>query len=179
MSRIGKQPVFIPGGVVVSLEGRKISARGPKGSLARVLPNGVEVEVDKESVSVLPPSRPKQNTALQGLMRSLISNMVTGVSEGFEKKLDMEGVGYRAFQKGSSLELHVGFSNPVQFKLPNGITADVDGNNRITVSGIDKQQVGQVAADIRSIRPPEPYKGKGIRYVGEYIKRKVGKAVIK
>lgn len=179
MSRIGKQPVPVPGGVVVSMEGRKISAKGPRGSLEKVLPLGVEVNVGQESVTVLPPSRPKQTTALQGLTRSLINNMVKGVSEGFQKQLDMEGVGYRAFQKGSGLELHVGFSNPVAFKLPDGITAEVDGNNRITVRGIDKQKVGQVAADIRSIRPPEPYKGKGIRYVGEYIKRKVGKAVIK
>lgn len=116
---------------------------------------------------------------MQGLTRSLINNMVVGVSEGFEKKLDMEGVGYRAFQRGSSLELHVGFSKPVDFELPEGISAEVDGNNRITISGVDKEKVGQTAADIRAIRPPEPYKGKGIRYVGEYIRRKAGKAAIK
>lgn len=179
MSRVGKQPVQIPKGVEVKLEGRDFSVKGPKGTLARELPFGVEVSLDTEVISVLPPSRPKETTAMQGLTRSLINNMVVGVFEGFEKKLDMEGVGYRAFQKGNSIELHVGFSKPVDFKLPEGITADVDGNNRITISGVDKEKVGQTAADIRAIRPPEPYKGKGIRYVGEYINRKVGKAAVK
>ncbi|MFV1956258.1 MAG: 50S ribosomal protein L6 [bacterium] len=179
MSRVGKQPVQIPKGVEVKLEGRNLTARGPKGTLERELPFGVEMKLDQDAIKVLPPARPKETTAMQGLTRSLINNMVVGVSEGFEKKLDMEGVGYRAFQRGSSLELHVGFSKPVDFELPEGISAEVDGNNRITISGVDKEKVGQTAADIRAIRPPEPYKGKGIRYVGEYIRRKAGKAAIK
>jgi len=176
MSRIGKKPVAIPKGVDVRLEGRKITVKGPKGLLARELPFGVEVKVEAEEINVLPPSRPKEKTAFQGLVRSLINNMVVGVSEGYQKDLDMVGVGYRALSKGTSLEIHAGYSHPVEFKLPDGISAEVDKNNRITVRGIDKEKVGQTAADIRAIRPPEPYKGKGIQYAGERIRRKAGKA---
>ena len=176
MSRIGKKPVPIPSGVDVKLEGRKITVKGPNGLLSRDLPFGVEIKVDPGTINVLSPEKPKEKTAFQGLVRSLINNMVVGVSEGYQKNLDMVGVGYRALSRGSTLEIHAGFSHPVEFKLPDGITAEVDKNNRITVRGIDKEKVGQTAADIRAIRPPEPYKGKGILYAGERIKRKAGKA---
>jgi large subunit ribosomal protein L6 len=176
MSRIGKQPVQIPSGVEVKLEGRYFYAKGPLGQLGRDLPPGVEVQIEKDQISVLPPTRPKETTAMQGLSRSLIFNVVNGVTNGYQKDLDMEGVGYRALVKGPVLELMVGFSNPVQFPIPGGITAEVDKNNRITIKGVDKEKVGQVAADIRAVRPPEPYKGKGIRYADERIKRKAGKA---
>ena len=175
MSRIGKQPVPIPSGVEVKLDGRKATVKGPKGLLSRDLPLGVEVEITGDSMQVLPPSRPKEKTAFQGLTRTLLNNMVVGVSEGYKKELDMVGVGYRAMPKGKGLEIHVGFSHPVEFILPEGISAEVSKSNRITISGIDKEKVGQTAADIRAIRPPEPYKGKGIMYVGEKIRRKAGK----
>lgn len=178
MSRIGKQPVGIPDGVEVRIEGRHFTAKGVLGQLSRDLPVGVDVEIDKGEVRILPPSRPKETSAMQGLTRTLIDNMVQGVSKGYEKGLDMEGVGYRATVKGGALELMVGFSNPVVFRIPDGIKTDVDRNNRITIKGIDKEKVGQVAADIRAIRPPEPYKGKGIRYINERIRRKAGKAGI-
>jgi large subunit ribosomal protein L6 len=164
MSRIGKKPVAIPKGVDVTLEGRAITVKGPKGLLRRELPSGVEVQMSPETVSVLPPSRPKQKTSFQGLVRSLINNMVVGVSEGYQKDL------------GNTLEIHAGYSHPVEFRLPEGITAEVDKNNRISIRGIDKERVGQTAADIRAIRPPEPYKGKGILYAGERTRRKAGKA---
>lgn len=176
MSRIGKKPVTIPSGVDVKVEGRKITVNGPKGLLSRDIPMGVQIEVKDGSIHVLPPSRPKENTAFQGLVRSLVNNMVVGVSGGFQKDLDMVGVGYRALSKGNILEIHAGFSHPVEFRLPEGITAEVDKSNRISVKGIDKEKVGQTAADIRAIRPPEPYKGKGIQYSGEKIRRKAGKA---
>jgi len=175
MSRIGKQPVPVPSGVDAKIDGRTLTVKGPKGLLTRDLPLGVDIEIDSGEIRVLPPARPKEKTAFQGLTRSLINNMVVGVSEGYKKELDMVGVGYRAMAKGKSLEIHVGFSHPVDFKLPDGISADVDKNNRITVEGIDKEKVGQTAADIRALRPPEPYKGKGIQYVGEKIRRKAGK----
>jgi large subunit ribosomal protein L6 len=175
MSRIGKQPVTVPSGVDAKLDGRTLTVKGPKGLLTRDLPLGVEIEIDSGEIRVLPPSRPKEKTAFQGLTRSLINNMVVGVTEGYKKELDMVGVGYRAMARGKSLEIHVGFSHSVQFNLPDGITADVDKNNRITVEGIDKEKVGQTAADIRAVRPPEPYKGKGIMYAGERIRRKAGK----
>jgi len=175
MSRIGKQPVPIPSGVEVKLDGRKATVKGPKGLLSRELPRGVEIEIGSDSLQVLSPSRPKEKTAFQGLTRTLLNNMVVGVSQGYTRELDMVGVGYRATSKGRSIEIHVGFSHPVEFSLPDGISADVDKSNRITISGIDKEKVGQTAADIRAIRPPEPYKGKGIMYVGEKIRRKAGK----
>ncbi len=175
MSRIGKQPVTVPSGVDAKLDGRTLTVKGPKGLLTRDLPLGVDIEIDSGEIRVLPPSRPKEKTAFQGLTRSLINNMVVGVTEGYKKELDMVGVGYRAMARGKSLEIHVGFSHSVQFNLPDGITADVDKNNRITVEGIDKEKVGQTAADIRAVRPPEPYKGKGIMYAGERIRRKAGK----
>ncbi len=160
------------------MEGRHFWAKGPLGQFGRDLPAGVEVRIEKDQILVLPPARPKETTAMQGLSRSLIFNVVNGVANGYQKDLDMEGVGYRAFVKGSVLELMVGFSNPVQFPIPDAVTAEVDKNNRISIKGVDKEKVGQVAADIRAIRPPEPYKGKGIRYAGERIKRKAGKAGI-
>jgi large subunit ribosomal protein L6 len=178
MSRIGKNPVQIPDGVEVKLEGQTISAKGPLGRLEREVPPGIELKIEKDQLQVLPPSRPKEKTAMQGLMRTLINNMVVGVSQGFQKDLDMEGVGYRAMVNGNVLELMVGFSNPVQFPIPEGIEAEVDRNNRISIKGINKERVGQTAADIRAVRPPEPYKGKGIRYAGEKIRRKAGKTAV-
>ena len=175
MSRIGKMPVPIPSGVEVKLEGRTATVKGPKGLLVCDLPLGIEVQIDSGSLQVLPPSRPREKSSFQGLARTLLNNMVVGVSVGYQKELDMVGVGYRASSSGSALEIHVGFSHPVHFPLPEGITAEVDKANRITVRGIDKEKVGQTAADIRAIRPPEPYKGKGIMYVGEKIRRKAGK----
>jgi len=175
MSRIGKQPIPVPSGVEVKIEGRRATVKGPKGLLSRDLPLGVSVEINSGSLQVLPPARPREKSSFQGLTRTLLSNMVVGVSEGYKKELDMVGVGYRASSKGRSLEIHVGFSHPVEFELPEGISAEVDKSNRITISGIDKEKVGQTAADIRAIRPPEPYKGKGIMYVGEKIRRKAGK----
>ncbi len=177
MSRIGKKPVAVPKGVEVKLDGRTMSVKGPKGLVGRTLPEGVKIEVGAAEIVVLPPTRPKETTALQGLTRTLIANMVEGVTSGFHKELDMEGVGYRAAAKGKVLEIQAGFSHVVQFPVPEGITIDVDAKtNRISVKGSDKERVGQVAADIRAVRPPEPYKGKGIRYAGEVIRRKVGKA---
>jgi len=176
MSRVGKKPIPIPDGVDVKIEGRRITVKGSKGLLSRDLPAGVKVEMKDSFIHVLPPSRPKEKTAFQGLVRSLVNNMVVGVSGGFQKDLDMVGVGYRALSKGNILEIHAGYSHPVEFKLPEGVTAEVDKSNRISVKGIDKEKVGQTAADIRAIRPPEPYKGKGIQYVGERIRRKAGKA---
>ncbi len=177
MSRIGKKPIAVPKGVEVKLSGRSMSVKGPKGQVGRTLPEGVQVQVAAAEIVVLPPSRPKETTALQGLTRTLIANMVEGVTTGFQKDLDMEGVGYRAASKGKVLEIQAGFSHVVQFPVPDGITIDVDAKtNRISVKGSDKERVGQVAADIRAVRPPEPYKGKGIRYAGEVIRRKVGKA---
>jgi large subunit ribosomal protein L6 len=176
MSRVGKQPIEIPSGIDVRLDGRVCTAKGPLGQLQKEMPLGVEIQIENSVITVLPPARPKEKTAFQGLARALINNMIIGVSQGFIKKLDMVGIGYRAFERGKNLEIHVGFSHPVDFKLLEGVEAEVDKDNRITIKGIDKEKVGQVAADIRAIRPPEPYKGKGIQYVGERIRRKAGKA---
>ena len=166
MSRIGKAPVVIPSGVDVAVNGTTVEVKGPKGSMERTFSDRIAIVVEEGEVRV----------AQHGLVRALIANMVAGVSEGFVKNLSLEGVGYRAAMKGASLELQVGFSHPVLMDPPDGITIEVPEPTKVNISGIDKELVGQVAADIRSVRPPEPYKGKGIRYVGEYVRRKAGKA---
>ena len=176
MSRIGKEPISVPSDVQVSIEGRSVGVTGPKGSLDLDLPGEINVRQEDGTVLVERPNDDRKNKALHGLTRSLINNMVIGVSEGFKKELEIVGVGYRAAKSGDGLELQLGFSNPVKVKAPDGITFDVPEPTQIIVSGINKEVVGQVAADIRSYRKPEPYKGKGIRYAGEYVARKAGKA---
>jgi len=177
MSRIGKEPISVPPDVQVSIEGRSVGVTGPKGSLDLDLPGEIDARQEDGAVLVERPNDDRKNKALHGLTRSLINNMVIGVSEGFKKELEIVGVGYRAAEKGSdALELQLGFSHPVQVKAPDGITFEVPEPTRIIVSGINKEVVGQVAADIRSYRKPEPYKGKGIRYAGEHVARKAGKA---
>lgn len=176
MSRIGKEPISVPSDVQVSIEGRSVGVTGPKGSLDLDLPGEINVRQEDGTVLVERPNDDRKNKALHGLTRSLINNMVIGVSEGFKKELEIVGVGYRAAKSGDGLELQLGFSHPIKVKAPEGITFDVPEPTQIIVSGINKEVVGQVAADIRSYRKPEPYKGKGIRYAGEYVARKAGKA---
>jgi len=176
MSRIGKQPVPIAGGVQITVaDGNEITVKGPKGQLQRTFPGVMRFAVEESQVVVTRPSDASAHRALHGLSRSLLNNMVVGVTDGFTKTLEVQGVGYRAQLEGPNLRLAVGFSHPVVVEPPEGISFAVEGP-RINVSGIDKERVGQVAADIRKIRPPEPYKGKGIRYLGEHVRRKAGKA---
>ena len=176
MSRIGKQPVPIAGGVQITIaDGNEITVKGPRGQLQRTFPGDIRFAVEESQVVVTRPSDASAHRALHGLSRSLLNNMVVGVTDGFTKTLEVQGVGYRAQLEGPNLRLAVGFSHPVVVEPPEGITFAVEGP-RINVSGIDKEQVGQVAADIRKVRPPEPYKGKGIRYLGERVRRKAGKA---
>ncbi len=176
MSRIGKMPIPVPVGVQVLIEGRRVTIKGPKGEVTQELDPSITAELRDAKVLVKRPSDQPRHRALHGLTRSLLANMVTGVSEGFTKALELQGVGYRAQLQGAKLVLAVGYSKPVEMSPPTGIQFEVDGTSRVLVKGIDKQLVGQVAADIRAVRPPEPYKGKGIRYLGEYVRRKAGKA---
>ena len=177
MSRIGKAPVNLPSGVEVSVADRMITVKGPKGTLSRVLPGEIEVSVDGSVLTCTRPNDERRNRAQHGLTRSLVNNMVLGVTEGFKKNLEIVGVGYRAEAQGpAALRLNLGFSHPVNVNAPEGITFEVPVPTQIVVNGIDKEVVGQVAANIRSIRKPEPYKGKGVRYAGERILRKAGKA---
>jgi len=176
MSRIGKMPVTVPSGVDVKLDGIRVTVKGSKGELSREFTDRVSFSIDDGVITVGREDDTRESRALHGLSRALLANMVEGVSEGFTKVLEIQGVGYRASLKGSNIELLVGFSHPVDVTAPNGITFDVPEPTRILVSGIDKEQVGEVAANIRKVRPPEPYKGKGIRYAGEYVRRKAGKA---
>ena len=177
MSRVGKSPIPVPGGVDVSLAGQHITVRGPKGTLERDIPGKITVRQDGEELLVERPNDERQNRAMHGLVRSLVNNMVLGVTQGFSKELEIVGVGYRATAKGpGTMELALGFSHPVNIQAPDGVTFEVPAPNRIVVSGIDKEAVGQVAADIRAWRKPEPYKGKGVRYAGEHVQRKAGKA---
>ena len=176
MSRIGKQPISIPAGVKVEVNGTHIKITGKKGTLERDLRPEMRVKVEDNQIVCEPLGSSKQVMAFWGLTRSLLNNMVVGVSEGFTRVLNVEGVGYRASVSGSTLTLNVGYSNPVNFPLPAGITGEVGKDNAITLQGIDKELIGQTAARIRAVRKPEPYKGKGIRYAGEYVARKVGKA---
>jgi large subunit ribosomal protein L6 len=175
MSRIGKLPVAVPNGVTATIDGQTVSAKGPKGELSVVLAEEVAVEMDDGAISVKPRDDSKRARSMWGLSRTLVSNIVTGVSEGFTARLAIQGVGYRAQMQGSNLQLALGFSHDVQYPVPDGITIEVPRPTEIVVSGIDKQRVGQVAAEIRRYRPPEPYKGKGVRYADEYVMRKEGK----
>jgi len=177
MSRIGSAPIELPKGVEVSVSGQDVSVKGSRGELSMTLPGDISASVEEGIVQLGRPNDESEHKALHGLARSLVQNMVTGVSDGFEKKLEIVGVGYRATAKGKdALELQLGFSHPVKIKAPAGIEFDVPQQTEIIVKGIDKQLVGQVAADIRKWRKPEPYKGKGIKYEGEHIIRKAGKA---
>lgn len=176
MSRIGKLPVPVPDGVEVNIDGLTVTTKGPKGELVRTMPEGVALAVADGEVVVSRLGDERFQRSRHGLVRALVANMVEGVANGYEKKLELVGVGYRAQQKGSDLELQVGFSHPVPVIAPDGITLQAPVPTQIIVSGIDKELVGQVAADIRKVRPPEPYKGKGIKYEGEHIRRKAGKA---
>ena len=177
MSRIGKSPIPVPSGVDVSLVGQHVTVRGPKGTLERDIPGAITVRQDGDELVVERPDDERQNRAMHGLVRSLVNNMVLGVTNGFTKELEIVGVGYRATAKGpGTMELALGFSHPVNIQAPDGVTFEVPAPTRIIVKGIDKELVGQVAADIRKIRKPEPYKGKGVRYAGEHVQRKAGKA---
>lgn len=176
MSRIGKKPIPIPEDVKVEITGNTVKVKGPKGELQREIPSEIKIEQKGREILVMPGQETKRTKAFWGLIRALVFNMVKGVKEGYEKKLEIEGVGYRAKLEGEDLVLQVGFSHPVEIKQEEGIKFSVE-KNIITVSGIDKGLVGQVAAKIRAVRPPEPYKGKGIKYLGEYVKRKAGKKV--
>jgi large subunit ribosomal protein L6 len=175
MSRIGRSPIELPAGVSVSISPGRVMVNGPLGELAQAVPQRMKIEQDDGTITVSRPSERGEDRALHGLTRTLVANMVEGVTKGFEKRLEIQGVGYRASLRGTALELNVGFSHPVVKDAPAGITYEIPSQNEIVVKGIDKQQVGQIAAEIRKVRPPEPYKGKGIRYQGEYVRRKVGK----
>jgi large subunit ribosomal protein L6 len=175
MSRIGKQPIELPAGVSVSLSPGRVMVNGPLGELSQQVPARMQLEQEDGTVVVKRPTERGEDRALHGLTRSLIANMVEGVTSGFQKRLEIQGVGYRAALRGTDLELNVGFSHSVVLKAPQGITFEVPTPTEVIVKGIDKQQVGQTAAEVRKVRPPEPYKGKGIRYEGEYVRRKVGK----
>ena len=176
MSRIGKKPVQIPAGVTVEIEGTTVTVKGPKGELTRTFSELISIKEEGEELLVVRNDDTTDSNAQQGLTRTLLHNMVVGVSEGFEKKLELTGVGYRATLKGKDLDLSLGYSHPVIYPAPENISFLVPDNTHITVQGISKEQVGQVAAEIRMKRPPEPYKGKGIHYEGEHIRRKLGKA---
>jgi large subunit ribosomal protein L6 len=175
MSRIGKNPIVIPAGVKVSLAGETISVQGPKGQLSRLIPATVGVSVEADSIVVKRPEGVRVDTSLQGLTRTLVANMVEGVTKGYERVLQINGVGYRAEMKGAVLNLALGYSHPIEYALPQGIDAEVEKQTKITLKGIDKELIGATAAKIRSFRAPEPYKGKGIKYAEERIMRKAGK----
>jgi large subunit ribosomal protein L6 len=176
MSRIGKAPITVPSGVDVSITGRKITVKGPKGTLSREIPGEIIVRQEESTLFVERPNDDRDNRAKHGLVRSLVNNMVVGVTDGFVKELEIVGVGYRAEAQGQNLRLALGFSHPVVVDAPEGITFEIPQQTRVIVKGIDKELVGQVAANIRSIRKPEPYKGKGVRYLDERVVRKAGKA---
>jgi len=177
MSRVGRAPIPVPSGVTVALEDGSVTVTGPQGSLARRLPTGIDVAQEGDALVVTRPDDERRHRALHGLTRSLVANMVTGVTQGYTKELEIVGVGYRANAHGpAEIELALGFSHPVHVRAPEGITFEVPTPTRVVVRGIDKEKVGQTAADIRKIRKPEPYKGKGVRYAGERVLRKAGKA---
>jgi len=175
MSRVGKKPITVPGKTKITYKDRVITVQGEKGTLTRSIHPNIDLEIEKDTINVIMQKETQENRALQGLTRSLVANMVTGVEKGFERILEINGIGYRASLSGNTLVLNLGFSHPVNFELPDGIAAKVDKNNTVTLSGINKELLGQTAASIRSLRPPEPYKGKGIKYAEEYIQRKAGK----
>jgi large subunit ribosomal protein L6 len=175
MSRIGKKPIEVPAGVLVSVDPGRVTVSGPKGELRQTVPQRMKITQEDGTLSVERPTERGEDRALHGLTRSLIANMVEGVTNGFEKRLEIQGVGYRAALSGTNLELQVGYSHTVRITPREGISFEVPVPTQVVVRGIDKQMVGQTAAEIRKVRPPEPYKGKGIRYEGEYVRRKVGK----
>ena len=175
MSRVADNPVKIVDGVTVDIEGQEVRVNGPKGSLSMTVNALVDLKVEEGLVVFVPNGNDRKSEAMAGTTRALVQNMVLGVSEGFEKRLELQGVGYRAQAKGNQVSLQLGFSHPVDYELPEGISAETPSQTEIVISGNDKQQVGQVCAEIRGFRPPEPYKGKGIRYQGEYVRRKEAK----
>jgi large subunit ribosomal protein L6 len=175
MSRIGRKPVTIPTGVTLQLEGNSVAVKGPRGELRRSLHPDMQIALDKDQFTVARPSEGERHKALHGLTRTLVQNMVEGVSKGFSKTLEIQGVGYKAEAKPYGVNLIVGYSHPVKYEAPKGIKISVDNNIVVKIEGADKELVGQVAAELRSVRPPEPYKGKGIRYQGEHVRRKAGK----
>ncbi|MEW5980422.1 MAG: 50S ribosomal protein L6 [Acidobacteriota bacterium] len=175
MSRVGKKPIPIPSGVKVNIESNKIEVQGPKGKLSTSLPAGIRFELTGSELIASRASESNQHKALHGLVRSLVANAVKGVTEGFKKELEIVGIGYRAELKGKSILFSLGYSHPIEFPIPSGIEVGVDRQTRIVVSGIDRQKVGQTAANIRSLRKPDPYKNKGVRYAGEVLKKKAGK----
>ena len=176
MSRIGNAPVSLPKGVSAKVTDDVVAVKGPKGELSRSLPRSISIEIDGDELRLIRPDEKKESRALHGLARALVNNMVVGVTAGFSKGLEIQGVGYRAEVKGKKLNLSLGFSHPVVVDIPEGLSVSAQGTTNLTIEGIDKQLVGQFAADIRSLRPPEPYKGKGVRYAGEHVRRKAGKA---
>ena len=175
MSRIGKKPIGIPTGVKVRIDGNVVQAEGPKGRLTQAVPSGISARLERDHVLLTRESDARTVRALHGLARSLVANMVTGVSAGFERKLDIVGIGYRAQMQGKNIQLALGYSHPVIFPLPDGVSAEIDRQTSITLRGADKALLGQTAARLRELRKPDPYKGKGIRYSDEFIRRKVGK----
>lgn len=175
MSRIGNKPVIIPAGVTVEHNGNVVTVKGPKGELSREFASQIAINIQGNEITLSRENDAKESRSLHGTMRSNLFNMVTGVSEGFAKELELIGVGYRAQMQGSKLVLSVGYSHPVEFNAPEGITIEVPSNTKVIVKGANKEHVGELAANIRGVRPPEPYKGKGIRYVGEFVRRKEGK----
>ncbi|QTG80841.1 50S ribosomal protein L6 [Arthrobacter crystallopoietes] len=176
MSRIGRLPITVPAGVEVKVDGNVVSVKGTKGELTHAVASPIQVALDESTLTVSRPNDERESRSLHGLTRTLINNMIIGVTEGYKKDLEIVGTGYRVQAKGSDLEFALGYSHPVAIKAPEGITFAVEGPTKLSVSGINKQQVGEVAANIRKLRKPDPYKGKGIRYAGEQIRRKVGKA---
>lgn len=176
MSRIGKMPITVPAGVTVTIEDNHVTVKGPKGELTRQINKNMKLTMDNGVITVERPDDEKESRSLHGLSRTLINNMIIGVTQGFSKTLEINGVGYRAAKQGQNINFTLGFSHPVVKEPPAGITFEVPASNKIVVSGADKEVVGAVAADIRTLRPPEPYKGKGIRYEGEHVRRKIGKA---
>ena len=175
MSRIGKAPIAVPSGVDVAIEGQKVTVKGPRGTLSHTVDRPIAVAVDDGVLSVSRPDDERENRSLHGLSRSLLNNLVLGVTQGFERKLEIHGVGYRVQLKGNALEFALGYSHPVRIEAPEGVSFAVESPTRFSVQGIDKQLVGEIAANIRKLRKPDPYKGKGVRYAGEAIRRKVGK----
>ncbi len=175
MSRIGKRPVPLPKGVTAQVDGHRITVKGPKGEISRTMHDALSLTVEDGNVVVKRPSDESFHKALHGLTRTLVANMVEGVTKGYQKALEIQGVGYKAEPKGQEIQLLVGYSHPVRYKPPQGIKIVIENNTLVKIEGVDKELVGQVAAEIRSVRPPEPYKGKGIRYQGEQVRRKAGK----
>ncbi|OMP67933.1 50S ribosomal protein L6 [Domibacillus epiphyticus] len=175
MSRVGKKPIELPEGVTITNNNNEVTVKGPKGELTRQFNKDLTIEVEGNTITVVRPSESKEHRTIHGTTRALLANMIEGVSKGFERNLELIGVGYRAQKQGTKLVLNVGYSHPVEFEAEKGIEIDVPANTKISIKGIDKERVGAIAANIRQVRPPEPYKGKGIRYEGEQVRRKEGK----